>query len=152
MFKIFSTDIFLVSIKWGIQRVILRPSPIQDARFLEVKRVEFTEYNLACRPACVVGKGKGHPRTGHEGLEGELMYSSTLSLSSVLDGGGRSMPRSGRLSPWKDAVPIVQEAGWPAGQAENLTCTGNRSPDRPARSESLYRLSYPGAWCVVVFI
>ena len=28
--------------------------------------------------------------------------------------------------------------------AENLAQTGIRSPDRPARSESLYRLSYPG--------
>jgi hypothetical protein len=28
--------------------------------------------------------------------------------------------------------------------AENLAPTGIRSPDRPARSESLYRLSYPG--------
>ena len=28
--------------------------------------------------------------------------------------------------------------------AEILAHTGIRSPDRPARSESLYRLSYPG--------
>ena len=28
--------------------------------------------------------------------------------------------------------------------AENLTPTGIRSPDRPARSELLYRLHYPG--------
>ena len=28
--------------------------------------------------------------------------------------------------------------------AENLAITGIRSPDRPARSESLYRLRYPG--------
>jgi hypothetical protein len=27
--------------------------------------------------------------------------------------------------------------------AENLAPTGIRSPDRPARSQSLYRLSYP---------
>ena len=27
---------------------------------------------------------------------------------------------------------------------ENLTPTGIRSPDRPARNESLYRLRYPG--------
>ena len=27
--------------------------------------------------------------------------------------------------------------------AENLTPTGIRSPDRPARSQSLYQLSYP---------
>jgi len=28
--------------------------------------------------------------------------------------------------------------------AENLASTGIRSPDRPVRSESLYRLRYPG--------
>ena len=40
----------------------------------------------------------------------------------------------------------VPEAGWSPGPvwtgAENLVPTGIRSPDRPARSESLYRLSY----------
>ena len=36
MFKIFSTDICRINIKWGIQRVILRPSYILDARFLKV--------------------------------------------------------------------------------------------------------------------
>ena len=30
-------------------------------------------------------KGKFHPRTDHEGLEGDLRYSSTVSLTSVLD-------------------------------------------------------------------
>jgi hypothetical protein len=49
--------------------------------------------------------------------------------------------------PWKDSVPIVQEVGWAPGPvwtgAENLTPTGIRSPDRPARGQSLYRLSYP---------
>ena len=38
--------------------------------------------------------------------------------------------------------------GWAPGHvwmgAENLAHTGFRSADRPARSESLYRLSYPG--------
>ena len=53
------------------------------------------------------------------------------------------------LYPGKDPVPIVEEAGWAPGPvwtgAENLAPpTGIRSPDRPARSESLYRLSYPG--------
>ena len=52
------------------------------------------------------------------------------------------------LYPRKDPVPIVQEAEWAPGavwtSAENLVPTGIRSPDRPARSESLYRLSYPG--------
>ena len=35
-------------------------------------------------------KGKVHPRTGHEGPQGEWIYSSTLSLTSASDGGGRS--------------------------------------------------------------
>ena len=46
-----------------------------------------------------------------------------------------------------ELVPIVQEAGWSPGPVwagvENPTSNGIRSPDRPARSESLYRLSYP---------
>jgi hypothetical protein len=48
----------------------------------------------------------------------------------------------------RDPVPIVQKAGWDSGTAlmgpENLAPTEFRSPDRPARTESLYRLSYPG--------
>jgi len=48
----------------------------------------------------------------------------------------------------RDPVPILQEAGWARGPvwtcAENLTTTGIRSQDRPASSQSLYRLSYPG--------
>jgi hypothetical protein len=59
-----------------------------------------------------------------------------------------STPRSGRFTPGKDPVPIVQEAGRATGLvwtgAENLPHTGIRSPDRPARSQSLYRLGYPG--------
>jgi hypothetical protein len=52
------------------------------------------------------------------------------------------------FTPGKDPVPIVQEAGWSPGPAwtgaENLAPTGIRSPYRPARSQLLYRLSYPG--------
>jgi len=92
-------------------------------------------------------KVKVHPRTGHEGPEVER-YSSTLSLTSALGGGGWSTPRPGRFTTGKDLVPIVYEAGWAPWPvwtaAENLAPTGIRSPDRPARSESLYRLSYPG--------
>ena len=43
------------------------------------------------------------------------MYSSTLSLTSALDGDGWSTPRPGRFTPGKDPVPIVQEAGWAPG-------------------------------------
>jgi hypothetical protein len=62
-------------------------------------------------------------------------------------GGQRHAPTA--FAPGKDPVLIVQEAGWAPAPvwtvAENLAApTGIRSPDRPARSESLYRLSYPG--------
>jgi hypothetical protein len=53
------------------------------------------------------GKAIVHPITGHEGPEGEQMYSSTISLTSVLDGGGWSTPCPGRFTPRKDPVPIV---------------------------------------------
>ena len=51
------------------------------------------------------------------------------------------------LYPGKDLVPIVQEAVWAPGPvwtgAENLAPTGIRSPNRPARSQSICRLRYP---------
>ena len=52
------------------------------------------------------------------------------------------------LYPGNYTVPIVQEAGWAPGPvwtgAENLAPpTGIQTPDRPTRSQSLYRLCYP---------
>ena len=56
-----------------------------------------------------------------------------------------STPRP-HFTPGKDPVPILQEVGWAPG----LVWTGGKSPphrdpipDRPARSQSLYWLSYP---------
>jgi hypothetical protein len=76
------------------------------------------------------------------GVEISLYSFST----SALGGGGWSAPRPGRLTPGKDPVPIVQEGGgaepvWTC--AKNLAPTGIRSPYCLARSQSLYRLSYP---------
>ena len=82
--------------------------------------------------------------TGYLGPYGGYRYSSTL----FWRWGGGLAPRFGRFTSGKDPVPIVQEVGcaprpfWTGGK--NLAPTGIRSPDRPARSESLYRLSYPG--------
>ena len=62
-------------------------------------------------------------------------------------GWGVSVTPRPLFTPGKDQVPIVQEAGWAPGPdwtgAENLALTGIRSPDRPSRSQSPYRLSYP---------
>jgi len=65
---------------------------------------------------------------------------------SALDGVGGQPHTPTASTPGKYPIPIVQEAGRAQGPvwtgAENLAPTGIRSPDRPARSQSLYRLSY----------
>ena len=57
------------------------------------------------------------------------------------------MPRP-LFTPGKDPVPIVQEAGWAPGPvwtgAKNLAATGIRSPNRPARRQSLYPATLSG--------
>jgi len=62
-----------------------------------------------------------------------------------MGGGGISPTPRPPIPPGKDPVPTVQEAGWTPGPV----WTGGKSrphrdsiPDRPARSQSLYRLSY----------
>ena len=58
------------------------------------------------------------------------------------------------FTPEEDPVPILQEVGWAPGPvwrgAENLASTGIRSPDGTARSQSLYRLSYPARFEFVI--
>ena len=57
------------------------------------------------------------------------------------------------FTPGKDPVPTVQEAGWAPRPvwtgAENLAPTGIWSPDHPARSQLVYRLSYRAHFCVL---
>ena len=69
-------------------------------------------------------------------------------LTTALEGGEGSASRPGRLLSAGYPVRIVQEAGWAPGPvwtcAKNFASTGIRFPDRPARSQSLYRLSYRG--------
>jgi hypothetical protein len=58
-------------------------------------------------------------------------------------------PRPGRFTPWKETrYPLYRRLGGPQGRSGRLwkisPPTGIRSPDRPACSESLYRLRYSG--------
>ena len=56
-------------------------------------------------------KGKGHPTTGQDGLEVK-MYSSTLSLTSVLDGVGGQRHAPASLPPGKTRYPLDRLDGF----------------------------------------
>jgi hypothetical protein len=80
---------------------------------------------------------------------GEKRCSSTLSLTSALDGvGGERHALAALLSGKIPDRPIVQETGRTTGPvwtgAEKLVSTEIQSPNRSARSESVYLLSYYG--------
>jgi hypothetical protein len=83
-------------------------------------------------------------RTAHRGSRGIALLFHDHGNSR---GWGVSVKPRPLFTPGKDPVPIVQEPGWAPGPfwtgAENRTPTGIRSPDRPARRQSLYRLRYP---------
>ena len=70
-------------------------------------------------------------------------------------GWGVSVTPRPLFTPWKDPVPIVQEAGWAPGPvwtgAKNLAPTGIRSPDRPVHSQLLCGLRYrPTIFCNII--
>ena len=67
-------------------------------------------------------------------------------MTAAVEGvNGQQRPRP-HFTPGREPVPILQEAGWAPGPARK----GGKSrphrdsiPDRPARSQSLYRPIYP---------
>ena len=92
-------------------------------RYRKTKKISHAKNKIACASLvlCVgfslskvanilirnQGKGKGRPRIGHKGPEGEQMYSSILPSPSALDGSGWSTPRPSRFTPWQDPVHIL---------------------------------------------
>jgi hypothetical protein len=63
-------------------------------------------------------------------------------------GGQRHAAAAAALPPEKTRYPLYSRLGGPQGRSGQVgkisPHTGIRSPDRPYRSESLYRLRYPG--------
>jgi hypothetical protein len=98
------------------------------------------------------GKGKIHPRTGHEGPEGEYTYSSILSLTLALGGvGGQCHALAALLAGKRSATCCT--GGWVGPRASLDGCgksppTRIQSLDHPASSELLYQLCYPGPWII----
>ena len=68
------------------------------------------------------GKGKFHPITGHEGREGEKIYTSTLSLTLALDkmSGQRHAPAT--LPPGKTRYPLYKRLGGPHSRSGRVLC------------------------------
>jgi hypothetical protein len=81
---------------------------------------------------------------GHRGV---AEYSSNPLAILALKAGRWSAPSPGRFTPEEDAVPILKQAWCSPGPIstgmENLTHAWLQSPDRPARSVSLYLLRHP---------
>jgi hypothetical protein len=68
-------------------------------------------------PSLFFSKGKVHARTTHEGPEVEWKYSSTLSLTSALDGVGGQLPAPVAFSPGKTRYPLCRRLGGPQGRS-----------------------------------
>jgi len=81
--------------------------------------------------------------TGHTAHRGSKSIALLFLDHGTRRGWGVSVTPRPICTSGKEPVPIVQEAGWVWTGAENLAPTGIRSPDPPARRQSLYQLSYP---------
>ena len=72
------------------------------------------EQHAVCEKAL---KGKVRLRAGHEGPEGEYRYSSTLSVTSALDGVGDQRQTPAALPPGKTRYPLYGRLGGPQGRS-----------------------------------
>ena len=83
---------------------------------------------------------------GHEGPQGEQRYSSTLFLALGARRDEDLASRPGRfLTPGKTRYPLYRRLGGPQGRSGRRKISPHHDsiPDRPARIQSLCRLSYP---------
>jgi len=72
-----------------------------------------TDLNSNCQEV----EGTVHTVACHKGPEVEQRYSSTLSLTSVLDGVGGQCPVPAALPQGKTRCPLHRRLGWSQGQS-----------------------------------
>ena len=143
-----------VPVHWHQQQPCLFQLPLLNLRFPFLKTNFFnstdffpklwTIYKVMVKVTLVQALRLCTGRTAHSGSRGiALLFHD----HGTRRGWGVSVTPRPLFTPGKDPVLIVQEAWWTPGPvwtaAENLTPNGIRSPDLPARSQSLYRLRYP---------
>jgi len=83
----------------------------------------------------LISKGKDHPRTGHEGSEGEWRHNCTLSLTSALDGVGGQRHAPAALPRERPGTHCI--GGWVGPRA----CLDGHGKSRPPHRDSIPRPS-----------
>ena len=69
----------------------------------------------------IITKSNVRPGRGHEGPDKKWRYSSTLSLTSALNGGGCLRPHPGRFTPEKETrYPLHRRPGWPQAPSRRV--------------------------------
>jgi hypothetical protein len=99
----------LLILTQSVDRDSLRAFISDVPGFTKLGSLSFCFCSWSCNVSAFVTsviKDEVHPITCHEGTEGEQRYSSTPSLTSVLDGGGWLM-LLWPLYPWEWHTPIV---------------------------------------------
>jgi hypothetical protein len=124
------------------------PEPELKVYTVTEDRKEFS----CCKPALLVKVKLSLCLTKHHAMKEywEWRYSSTHSLTSALDGGEWSVSRPCCFTPRERAPGTHWIGGWVSTRAvldavskrKIPNSCRNSNPDHPARSQSLYRLSY----------
>jgi hypothetical protein len=98
---------------------------------------------------------KVHPSTDHEGPEWECRYSSTLSLTLALDGGGEwSKLRPGRFTPIKTRYPLYGRLGGSrSGRVQKISPSPEFDPrtSQPVASRSI-DYAIPAHTCILIYL
>ena len=106
--------------------------------------------NVKCLTLCNRPRNATPCITDHEAPKAEYGYSSTLSLTPAVDEMGVQRHAPADLPPVKTRYPLYRSLGGHQDRfgrvRKILPPTGIRSPDSPARNESLCQLSHRGPY------
>jgi len=92
----------------------------------------------------ITWESKFHPRIRYEGPEWENTYSSTLSLTSAVDGVGGQRHAPAALPSGRNRYPLYKRLCRPLGRSGRVWKPPSPKVFDPRNVQSLYRLRYPG--------